>query len=413
MMQSDVDGEGGGRSVAELVVVRSGAVRSTGAADLPWVVIDGAGVAIEPVSEFLRELLACGNGASSCRSYGYDLLRWFRFLAAVEVPWDRAQRDEVRDFVLWLRTSDNPARVRTRPDAPSPGSINARTGKPSLSAGYAPATINHALSVVAAFYAFHVRTGKGPIVSPVPPQSRRGGRVHAHHNPTEPFRLHKRGSYRQKQPDLPPRAVPDDVLDDTFSRLECNRDRAMFSMFLSSGARASELLGMSVGDACPGEGRIYVATKGLGGMKQACPAAPEAFTWLALYLGELAGEGHRPEPDEPLWWTRRNPLRPLTYTAVRAVLRRINDSIGANITLHDLRHTLGLRLIADPQVTLVDVQQVLRHRQVTTTGRYLRPRVDEVIARVHEHYPRPRPRPRPLAGWTYDEQDLSDVFGVD
>lgn len=412
-MALDVDGEGGDRSVAGLVVARSGAVRPTREADLPWVVLDGAGLAIEPVSDFLRELLACGNGASSCRSYGYDLLRWFRFLAAVEMPWDRAQRGEVRDFVLWLRTSVNPARERSRPDAPAPGAINARTGKPSLSAGYAPATINHALSVIAAFYAFHVRTGKGPIVSPVPPQSRNGGRVAGHHNPMEPFALHKRGSYRQKQPDLPPRAVPDDVLDDLFARLGCNRDRAMFSMYLSSGARASELLGMSVGDAHPGEGRMYVATKGLGGIKQACPAAPEAFAWLALYLGELASEGHRPEPNEPLWWTRRNPPRPLTYTAARAVLRRINESIGANVTLHDLRHTLGLRLITDPQVTLVDVQQVLRHRQITTTGRYLRPRVDEVIARVHEHYTRPRPQPRPLTGWTYDEQDLADLFGAE
>ncbi|MPY55970.1 site-specific integrase [Streptomyces spongiae] len=192
--------------------------------------------------------------------------------------------------------------------------------------------------------------------------------------------------------------MPDDVLDELFARLGCNRDRAMFSMFLSSGARAAELLGMTVGDAHPGDGRIYVRTKGLGGIKQACPAAPEAFAWLAVYLGELLDAGHRPEPGEPLWWTRRHPLRPLTYTALRAVLTRINDRIGANVSLHDLRHTLGLRLSGDPDVTLVDVQQVMRHRQITTTGGYLRPRTDEVIAKVHEHYARPKPAPQPLRG---------------
>lgn len=64
-MALDVEDGGGGRSVAELVVARSGSVRPTGAADLPWVVLDGTGVAIEPVRDFLRELLACGNGASS------------------------------------------------------------------------------------------------------------------------------------------------------------------------------------------------------------------------------------------------------------------------------------------------------------------------------------------------------------
>ncbi|MFD6065220.1 tyrosine-type recombinase/integrase [Rhodococcus wratislaviensis] len=399
------------RDPSGIVVARTGEVTPTDDPMLPWVVRDGVGKSIEPVSEFLRDLLACGNSRASCRSYGYDLLRWFRFLAAVGVPWDRAQRAEVRDYVLWLRTAHNPARDRRRPDAPAAGSLNPRTGKPYLGAGYAPATINHALSVVTAFYDFHLQTGDGPVVSPVPATSRSGARLHAHHNPLEPFHPHRRGRYRQKQPDLPPRAVPDDVLDELFGRLGCNRDRALFSMFLSSGARAAEILGMTVADAHPGDGRIYVQTKGLGGVKQACPAAPEAFAWLALYLGELADERHRPEPAEPLWWTRRRPLRPLTYTALRAVLTRINDQLGANVSLHDLRHTLGLRLIADPNVTLVDVQQVLRHRQITTTGRYLRPRIDEVIAKVHEHYTRPKPTAHPFDGWSFDPQDLADVFG--
>ena len=404
-------GAAGLRELSGLVVHRVGAVRPTGDPAVPWVVVDGAGQRIDAVDDFLRYLLSCGNSPASCRSYGYDLLRWLRFLAAVDVAWQRAQRTEVRDFVVWLRTSPNPARDRRRLDAPAPGSVNGRTGKPYLRTGYAPATINHAVSVLAAFYGYHLETGQGPVVSPVPPQSRDGRRLNAHHNPLEPFRLHRRGAYRQKQADRLPRAVPDDVLDDLFAGLGCNRDRALLHMFLTSGARAAELLGMTVHDARPGDGRIYVATKGLGGVKQACPASPEAFSWLALYLGELAWRGHRPGPGEPLWWTRRRPLRPLTYTALRAVLNRINDRIGANVTAHDLRHTLCLRLVADPGITLVDAQQVMRHANITTTGTYLRPRQGEVIARVHQHYTRPRPEARPLPGWDYDPADLADVFG--
>ena len=113
-------------------------------------VVDEAGQRIGAVDDFLRHFLACGNSPASCRSYAYDLLRWLRFLAAVGVSWDRAQRAEVRDFVLWLRAAHNPARARRRPDAPTPGSVNARTGKPYLGAEYAPATINHAVAVLAA-----------------------------------------------------------------------------------------------------------------------------------------------------------------------------------------------------------------------------------------------------------------------
>jgi integrase/recombinase XerC len=398
--------------VAALRVTRAGEVRETTDPVLPWVVTDVAGQPVGPVSDFLRHLLASGNSPASCRSYAYDLLRWLRFLDAVGVRWDRAQRGEVRDFVLWLRLAHNPARDRWRPGAPGPGEVNSRTGKPSLQAGYAPATINHQVAVLAAFYDYHAQAGLGPAVSPVPPPSRDGRRLNAHHNPLEPFRQHRRGAYRQKQPDRPPRAVPDEVLDDLFARLECHRDRALFCMFLASGARAAEMLGMTVGDARPGDGRIFVQTKGLGGVRQACPCSPEAFSWLALYLGELAEEhGHRPGPGEPLWWTRRRPLRPLTYTALRAVLNRINDKIGANVTLHDLRHTLCLRLVADPAITLIDAQQVMRHAQITTTGLYLRPRPDEVIAKVHEHYTRPKPQLIPLRGWDYDPGDLADLFG--
>jgi integrase len=396
----------------EVIISRVGSVCPTGDRALPWMVTDAAARPVESVSEFLRDFMACGNSAASCRSYGYDLLRWWRFLDAVGVSWERAQRGEVRDFVVWLRTAHNPARDRRRSDPSLVGSVNPRTGKQYLSAGYAPSTINHALSVLAAFYEFHADTGKGPVVWPVPPQSRDGRRLSAHHNPLEPFAVHRRGTYRQKQPDREPRALSDDVLDELFGELACHRDRALFGMFLSSGARASELLGMTVSDTHPGDGRIFVRTKGLDGVKQACPASPEAFAWLALYLGGLADEGLRPGPHEPLWWTRRRPFRPLTYTALRAILRRINEQLDTNITAHDLRHTLCLRLVGDPEINLVDVQQVMRHRRITTTGRYLRPRPDEVIAKVHEHYTRPRPTPVPMDGWSYDPQDLADVFGV-
>lgn len=53
--------------------------------------------------------------------------------------------------------------------------------------------------------------------------------------PLEPFQLHRRGCYWQNQPQLQPRAVPDDVLEDLFAWLGCNRDRALFHMLLTRG----------------------------------------------------------------------------------------------------------------------------------------------------------------------------------
>ncbi|WP_405881590.1 hypothetical protein OG762_25235 [Streptomyces sp. NBC_01136] len=50
------------------------------AVSLPYVVVDGAGREIEPVSRYLRDLLLGDVSPLTCRSYGHDLLRWFRLL---------------------------------------------------------------------------------------------------------------------------------------------------------------------------------------------------------------------------------------------------------------------------------------------------------------------------------------------
>jgi hypothetical protein len=44
----------------------------------PFVVRDGAGVEIETVSRYLLDLALSDMSPLTCRSYGYDLLRWFR-----------------------------------------------------------------------------------------------------------------------------------------------------------------------------------------------------------------------------------------------------------------------------------------------------------------------------------------------
>jgi integrase len=384
----------------------SGAVLAGRDLSLPFVVVDGEGAEVPAVCEFLRELMAGDCAPSTCRSYAFDLLRWFRLLAAVGVGWEQAGRGEVREMVVWLRTSENPQRRRSDLAAPAAGSVNERTGKARLAGGYAPATINHALSVVASFYEFHISQGRGPLLNPVPAPSRRGARVHAHHNPLEAFGDHRRAPYRQKQSRAAPRSIPDDLFDELFAALRCHRDRAIVSLYVSSGARASELLGVCGANVHWGQNLVSVVTKGSRALEQV-PASPDAFVWLALYLAEspLAG------PDQPLWWARRSPRRPLNYMAMRAVLGRANAELGTNFTLHDLRHTCAARLVRDPAMTLSDVQAVLRHRHLSSTEIYTRARLEDIVERVQAHYARPAPTPAPAPAPVYDPACMRVVFG--
>ena len=72
--------------LAGLTVPLVGAVLATGVPFEPYRLADPAGEAVSPVTVFLADLQACGRAAATQRSYSMALLRWFRFLWAVEVP---------------------------------------------------------------------------------------------------------------------------------------------------------------------------------------------------------------------------------------------------------------------------------------------------------------------------------------
>jgi len=85
--------EGGLESdLAALVVPQSGRLVATGDRYEPYQLIDPGGVVVGPVTAYFRDLLAAGRAELTVRSYGFDLVRWFRFCWAAGVGWDRATR---------------------------------------------------------------------------------------------------------------------------------------------------------------------------------------------------------------------------------------------------------------------------------------------------------------------------------
>jgi site-specific recombinase XerD len=149
-------------------------------------------------------------------------------------------------------------------------------------------------------------------------------------------------------------------------------------------------------------------------VNKAIPASADAFVWLRLYQQELRGMVPK-HPSEPLWWTLRRPFRPLEYDAARMVFTRANQLLGANWTLHDLRHSAAKRMVRDPNLTLADVQWVMGHAHITTTEIYIAPTPDEVVAHVLAHHERQRaeqakPPAPPAPG--YRPEVLAALFGT-
>ncbi|MFF8994457.1 tyrosine-type recombinase/integrase [Streptomyces sp. NPDC014983] len=385
---------------------------------IPYVVLDQRGQPVEPIRRFLRDFLARGHSAGSVRSYAFDLHRWWRFLQAIDVPWDKVTSAEVRDFVLWMGQAEKQRRLPRTRSAATAGQVNPVTRKQYPGDRYSARTIRHSNAVLRCFYEFVIDTGDGPLVNPVRRDRSRGRRANAHHNPLEPFRAEGRLRYNPKLPRQRPRAMPDERWIELFTAMRSNRDRAILALAVSTAARASELLGLRGADLDWGDQLAQVRRKG-SGMQQWLPASAESFIWLRLYLEELGPLG----PDEPVWWTLRrrersgNVLerRPLTYEALRAVLRRANNALGTNWTMHDLRHTSALRMVRSQRLSLRDVQVILGHAHLTTTQIYLVEDDHEVLRRVHQYLAdQAEPAAETAADHAavgYDADDLAVLLG--
>jgi site-specific recombinase XerD len=368
------------RDLSALVVPQAGRVVATGNSWEPYQLLDPDGVPVEAVTAYFRDLLAAGRAESTVRSYAMDLLRWFRFLwSGIGVAWDRATRVEARDFSRWMQIAGKQPRPHWR--VAGAGDFVERVHGQA----FAPSVRAHSETVLRSFYDFHLDAGSGPIINPFPlDRSRRAGRAHAHHNPMEPHDNKRSGRYRPRVPSRIPRSVPDSEFNEIFARLPSHRDRALVAFYVSTGARASELLSATLAGVDPGRQLITVVRKGTGELQE-LPASTDAFVWLRLYQVEMADlipKGRR----QPLWWTLRRPARPLTYHAVHRMFERVNQQAGTSVTLHALRHTAAYRMAEDPALPLTDVQFVLGHAQLTTTQIYLTPRKEDVIRRVLAHH---------------------------
>ncbi|MEV7090747.1 tyrosine-type recombinase/integrase [Streptomyces sp. NPDC093085] len=362
----------------------------------PYRLADADSAAVMPGAVFCQELLAAGKTAATVRSYGMDLLRWWRILHVVEVWWDRAKRVDARDFSCWIQRTVKPrATAARRRSGRKVGAPDPVTGKTSPGPGYAPSTVAHSETALRKFHDLHRDAGSGPLLNPFPPNlARRSGRAHAHHIPMEAWTPERTGRYRPTVPRRIPCSIPDERFNSLFAALRSNRDQAVIAFWISSRVRVSELIGVRQCDVAPGQQLISVVRKGSRARQQVLASA-DAFVWLRLYQQEPHGLVPRGR-KQPVWWTLRRLFQPLTYHGAHRMFERVNATFGADWTLHDLRHSAA-RMVRGPALKLTDVQWVLGHAHLTTTEIYLVPRQDEVVAEVLGP-PRPAGRPAHRAG---------------
>jgi site-specific recombinase XerD len=131
-----------------------------------------------------------------------------------------------------------------------------------------------------------------------------------------------------------------------------------------AGLRVSEVCALDAGDV---DERHVLVRAGKGNRRRTIPTDP--LIWQAL-------ESHRPAGLH-LFGMPTDPARRITRNALEVRISRLARYAGlGRVTPHVLRHSFATAVGRDPQAVVV-LRDLLGHRSVTTTSRYLHSRDDE------------------------------------
>jgi integrase len=159
--------------------------------------------------------------------------------------------------------------------------------------------------------------------------------------------------------------------------IEPGRNLAVFRLSACAGLRASELVGLNLGDVHTGIGRPYIFVRGAiskRGQSRRVPLSWDKETAADLHVWKLRRASMGAGPADPfLCRTRGDSLgvrmgRQDAWSAWRVAVRVLGPDRVRSTTLHTGRHTFASwALTAHP---LRRVQSALGHRSIATTDRY-------------------------------------------
>lgn len=170
------------------------------------------------------------------------------------------------------------------------------------------------------------------------------------------------------------------------------RDRAMLSMVYAAGLRASELVGLRLGDVDLSRG--FVAANGKGGKRRLVPIGEVSLEHLGEYL-EARRTPKRRAAARPSSLERSSVLFPgpsgrrMSRQAFWKIVKRYARGAGirANVYPHELRHSFATHLLSGG-ADLRSVQTMLGHSDVSTTEIYTHVSVDHVRSAHRRAHPR-------------------------
>jgi integrase/recombinase XerC len=160
------------------------------------------------------------------------------------------------------------------------------------------------------------------------------------------------------------------------------RDRAMLETLYGGGLRVSELVGLNLDDLDAESDLVRV--RGKGRRERLCPVGGMAAEWMRRWISL-----RRPRrPHEPAVFLNQRGTR-LTTRSVGRLLEShlLRAGLVDAASPHTLRHSFATHLL-DGGADLRSVQELLGHRNLTTTQIYTHVTQDRILDIYHEAHPR-------------------------
>jgi integrase/recombinase XerC len=164
------------------------------------------------------------------------------------------------------------------------------------------------------------------------------------------------------------------------------RNRAIFETLYSCGIRVSELAGLNIYDVDATGATVKVFGK--GAKERLVPIGRKALAAIEDYREKLRVEtGIASEPNGPLFLNKQG--QRLTPRSIARILKKLVTACGilTPVSPHTLRHTFATHLL-DAGADLRSVQELLGHKNLSTTQKYTHVSID----RLMETYDRAHPR---------------------
>ena len=147
------------------------------------------------------------------------------------------------------------------------------------------------------------------------------------------------------------------------------RDRTLLEVFYATGIRAAELRALRVADVNLEEELLRIE-QGKGGHDRIVPLSRIAARFLETYLNAIRPELLHGRKTDRLFLTARG--KPLDKNILGEIVARSARAakIKQPVTCHLWRHTCATHLLQN-RANLRHVQEILGHRSLATTERYL------------------------------------------